>query len=532
MSITYIFGLLGGLALFLYGMDLMSSGLDLVAGNRMRSFVEKVTSNPIKGVFVGVIVTAIIQSSSATTVMLVGFVNAGLMSIYQATSVIMGANIGTTITGQLVALNITKIAPIIAFIGFAMNKGLKNERLKYIGQVIIGLGFLFMGMEFMSSSMAPLRKDPAFIQLMTKFSNPFLGILAGTVITGAIQSSAAALGILQAIANEGLIGLHSSMYIICGFNIGTCITSVLSAIGASKNAQRTAAVHVLFNFIGTVIFVLVSFFVPLDVFVANFSRNLPAAQIANMHTFFNFMTTIILFPFAKQLSNLATKVIKGKDKEAEELSLRYINPKTANDTLLVLTNVKAETLRMFDIARQNFKYSLEIFYNFDEEKYDIIFHNEEIINYLNTEITKYIIDALGHQMDDELAASLTGYMRAVRDIERVGDHTKSIAESAKANVTDNLVYTENSLKELNAVETSIMTMFNTMYEDISRIERNNRLRFFNKKVQNYVITYRNYHLERMKSGECDPVSGLAFEKVLSSLERISSYISNAGKLLG
>lgn len=530
MSITYIFGMLGGLALFLFGMDLMSGGLDLVAGNKMRGFVEKVTSNPLKGVFVGIIVTAIIQSSSATTVMLVGFVNAGLMSIYQATSVIMGANIGTTITGQLVALNITKVAPIIAFVGFAMYKGVKKERLKYIGQVIIGLGFLFMGMEFMSSSMSPLREDPGFINLMTKFSNPFLGIIAGTVVTGAIQSSAAALGILQALANQGIIDLRSSMYIICGFNIGTCITSVLSAIGSNKNAQRTAAVHVLFNLIGTVFFVIASFFIPIDKFVESFSRNLPAAQIANMHTLFNIVTTILLFPFARQLSNLATKVIKGEDKKREELSLRYINTKAIADSILVFTNVKAETKRMFNIAKENFSMSMDIFYKFDEEKYDAIFHNEEILNYLNSEITKYIIDALGNRMDDELAASLTAYMRIVRDIERVGDHTKSIAEGAKLNENRNLDYSDESVKEINAIQTSIMTMFNTLNENISKQERISRLTFFNKKVENYVTTYRNYHMDRMKSGTCDPESGLLFEKMLTSLERISAYVSNAGKL--
>lgn len=530
MSITYIFGMLGGLALFLFGMDLMSGGLDLVAGTKMRSFVEKVTSNPIKGVFVGTIVTAIIQSSSATTVMLVGFVNAGIMSITQATSVIMGANIGTTITGQLVALNITKLAPIISFIGFVMVKGAKKEKLKYIGQVVIGLGFLFMGMEFMSSSMSPLREEPSFIALLTKFSNPVLGIVVGTIVTAVIQSSAAALGILQALANEGLIGLKGCMYIICGFNIGTCITSVLSAIGSSKNAQRTAAVHVLFNFIGTIIFVIASFFIPIDKFVESFSRNLPAAQIANMHTLFNIVTTILLFPFSRKLANLAIKIVKGEEKQREELSLMYINPKLSNDSLVAFTNVKAETNRMFEIAKQNYKLSMECFYKFDDEKYDVVFHNEEIINYLNTEITRHIIDALGNRMEDALAASFTAYMRIVRDIERIGDHTKSIADFGKESKDVIGTFTEDSITEINAIETSIMTMFNTLNEDITKEERNNRLRFFNKKVENYVITYRNYHMDRMKSGLCNPENGLLFEKMLTALERISSYLSNAGKL--
>ena len=242
MSINYFIELLGGLALFLYGMEMMSSGLELVAGDRLRVVIEKMTSSFFKSILVGTFVTAIIQSSSATTVMVVGFVNAGLMTIYQAVGIIMGANIGTTITGQLVALNISTLAPIIAFVGFLLNTFSKNKKKRYIGQAVIGLGFLFMGMQFMSESMEPLRDYPGFVTLMTKFDNPILGVLAGTAITAILQSSSASLGILQAIANQGVMPLHSAMYIIFGFNIGTCITSVLSSVGSSKNAKRTALV--------------------------------------------------------------------------------------------------------------------------------------------------------------------------------------------------------------------------------------------------------------------------------------------------
>ena len=254
MSINYFIELLGGLALFLYGMEMMSSGLELVAGDKLRVVIEKMTSNFFKSILVGALVTAVIQSSSATTVMVVGFVNAGLMTIYQSVGIIMGANIGTTITGQLVALNISTLAPIIAFVGFLLNTFSKSKKKKYIGQSIIGLGFLFMGMQFMSDSMAPLRDYPGFASLMTKFDNPILGVLAGTGVTALLQSSSASLGILQAVANQGVISLHSAMYIILGFNIGTCVTSVLSSVGSSKNARRTALVHVLFNIIGKIIF--------------------------------------------------------------------------------------------------------------------------------------------------------------------------------------------------------------------------------------------------------------------------------------
>ncbi len=281
MSINYFIGLLGGLAIFLYGMEMMSNGLELVAGDRLRVIIEKMTSNFFKSILVGTIVTAIIQSSSATTVMVVGFVNAGLMTIYQAVGIIMGANIGTTVTGQLVALNISAIAPIIAFIGFTLHSFSKDNKKASLGQAIMGIGFLFMGMEFMSNTMQPLREYPGFVTMMTKFENPLLGVLAGTLITAIIQSSSAALGILQAIANQGIIPFKSSMYIVFGFNIGTCITSVLSTLGSSKNAKRTALVHVLFNIIGTIIFIILSVFVPIDKIVLSFSRDLPAAQIAN-----------------------------------------------------------------------------------------------------------------------------------------------------------------------------------------------------------------------------------------------------------
>ena len=252
MELSYLIGLLGGLVLFLYGMNLMSQGLELAAGNKMQKIIERFTSNRLSGVLIGTIVTAVIQSSSATTVMVVGFVNANLMTLGQAVGVIMGANIGTTVTGQLVALDIVKIAPLFAFAGFIMANFVKGkQRVKFIGTALLGLGILFMGMNIMSDSMKPLRESQVFIDLITKLHNPILGILAGVTITGIIQSSSASIGILQIIANQGLITVAGSMYIVCGFNIGTCVTSLLSSIGTSKNAKRTATVHILFNVLDT-----------------------------------------------------------------------------------------------------------------------------------------------------------------------------------------------------------------------------------------------------------------------------------------
>ncbi|WP_071025959.1 Na/Pi cotransporter family protein [Peptoniphilus raoultii] len=530
METSYFIGLLGGLALFLYGMELMSKGLELVAGTRLRIIIETMTSNLFKAILVGTVVTAIIQSSSATTVMVVGFVNAGVMNIYQAVGIIMGANIGTTITGQLVALNITSMAPLIAFIGFVLFTFSKKKVKKYFGQVVIGLGFLFMGMGFMSESMAPLQNNPDFISLMTKFSNPILGVLVGTGITAIIQSSSASVGILQAIANQGLIPLSSSMFIVCGFNIGTCITSVLSAIGTSKNAQRTAVVHVLFNLIGTIIFVVLSLFIPIEKIVIHFSRTLPAAQVANLHTIFNIGTTIILLPFSRKLADLSKLVIVGRDKAYDEMSLQYINPEVKKEPTLMLTDIKAEINRMFRICNDNFMATFSIIGNFDDEKYEHIYQREEVINLLNKEITRYIITGLGKEMDEMTSNVFAGYLRVVRDLERVGDHCKNIAEEAKLMDDEILEFTPITDDELKLIRTHIEDIFRVLSEDLTKHETDIEMKKGLERVQKDVEVIRNSHMDRMKEGICNPESGLVYEKMLTAFERIASYLSNAIRL--
>lgn len=530
MSINYFIELLGGLALFLYGMEMMSSGLELVAGDKLRVIIEKMTSNFFKAILVGAGVTAIIQSSSATTVMVVGFVNAGLMTIYQSVGIIMGANIGTTITGQLVALNISTLAPIIAFIGFLLNTFSKNKKKRYVGQSIIGLGFLFMGMQFMSDSMAPLRDYPGFVTLMTKFDNPFLGVIAGTAITALLQSSSASLGILQAIANQGVVSLHSAMYIILGFNIGTCVTSVLSSVGSSKNARRTALVHVLFNIIGTIIFVTASFFIPIDEIIKSFSRDLPAAEIANLHTVFNVATTLLLIPFSKKLADLSFKLIPGIDKEQEEMSLKYINLNVVKDAPATFTDVKAEIRRLLDIVTMNYESSVSLLSEFDEEKYDEIFRREGVINYLNKQISAFIIDSLGLSMNEKTSANFAAYLRISRDMERIGDHSKNIAEVAKLKYDEKLEFTDMTFEELREINTIIEKMFHSAIDSLDKDERVVFMRESNELVQKEASNFRNNHMLRMREKICNPESGLLYEKTLAAMERISSYISNASKL--
>ena len=299
MGVELLLGLLGGLALFLYGMQMMSNNLEAAAGNKMKQILEKLTTNRFMGILVGAGITALIQSSSATTVMTVGFVNSGLMSLKQAVWIIMGANIGTTITGQLIALDVGALAPLIAFIGVVLVVFVKNKKLQHIGGIVAGVGVIFIGMGMMSDAMLPLRDEPEFIQLMTSFKNPLLGVMAGALFTAVIQSSAASIGILQALAVSGVIGLHSAVFVLFGQNIGTCITAVLASVGTNRNAKRTTAIHLMFNVVGTVIFVVLCMVTPfVDWMIATNPAN-PAAQIANVHTIFNIATTVILFPFGR-----------------------------------------------------------------------------------------------------------------------------------------------------------------------------------------------------------------------------------------
>ena len=326
MGITDILSLFGGLALFLYGMQMMSTGLEAAAGNKMKSILEKLTSNRIKGVVVGAIITAVIQSSSATTVMVVGFVNSGLMTLKQAVWIIMGANIGTTITGQLIALDIGAIAPLFAIIGVGAIMFVKNEKVHHISSIIAGLGILFMGMDMMGAAMEPLQNSEAFINLMTQFSNPFLGILVGAVFTAVIQSSSASVGILQALAATGMIPLSSAVFVLFGQNIGTCITAVLASIGMKVNAKRTTIIHLMFNIIGTIIFTTICVATPAYVnWVESLTPGDPVAQIANAHTIFNIVTTLILLPFGSYMAKAAERILPDSKKAERRRPFRFVS---------------------------------------------------------------------------------------------------------------------------------------------------------------------------------------------------------------
>lgn len=383
MSLTNIMGLLGGLALFLYGMQMMSQGLENAAGNKMQQILEKLTANRFLGVLVGALITAVIQSSSATTVMVVGFVNAGMMTLNQAVWIIMGANIGTAITGQLIALDAGAVAPIIAFIGVILIIFSKKEKIGYVGSILAGLGILFIGMDMMGGSMEPLAQSQSFISLLTKFSNPILGILAGTIFTAIIQSSSASVGILQALAGSGIVTLDSAAFILFGQNIGTCITAFLAALGANRNAKRTTIIHITFNVIGTIIFTILCITTPLIPVLQGMTESAPK-QIANLHTMFNVTTTLILLPFGTALTKLAQHILPDP-KTGEPVQGQIGHLQTKNSDVLGMASITLEETKrkledMLLLAEQNVHSSYDVFLQCDRNVFQQIEKREEQVD--------------------------------------------------------------------------------------------------------------------------------------------------------
>ena len=384
MGITDILSLLGGLALFLYGMHMMSNGLEAAAGNRMKSILEKLTSNRIKGVLVGAVITAVIQSSSATTVMLVGFVNSGLMTLSQAVWVIMGANIGTTITGQLIALDISAIAPIFAIGGVAAMMFIKNEKVHHISGIFSGLGILFMGMAMMGDAMVPLQDSQTFINFMTTVENPLVGILIGAIFTAIIQSSSASVGILQALAATGMVPLSSAVYILFGQNIGTCITAVLASIGMKVNAKRTTVIHLMFNIFGSILFTVICMTTPFVSWMEALTPGNPVAQIANVHTTFNIVTTLILLPFGNVMARIATQILPDSKKEDDgDYRLKYITRFESNyaigSSAVALSQVRDEIERMRDMVSKNIAKAYDVLIQYNEKDMEKISERETYI---------------------------------------------------------------------------------------------------------------------------------------------------------
>ena len=538
MKITDFISLLGGLGLFLYGMQMMSNGLEAAAGNRMKKILERLTSNRFLGVLVGAGITAAIQSSSATTVMVVGFVNSGMMTLSQAVWIIMGANIGTTITGQLIALDVGALAPLFAFIGVALIVFVKKQRVHHYGKIIAGLGILFIGMDMMSSSMMPLRESEAFINLMTKFSNPVLGILAGTIFTAIIQSSSASVGILQALASSGVIGLSQAVYVLFGQNIGTCITAVLASIGTSRSAKRTTIIHLMFNIIGTIIFTIICILTPFALFVEGLTPGNVSQQIANMHTIFNITTTILLLPFGNYLAKLATKILPDLPEEKSDvMHLEFIRPIPIENrgetkiglSAIAITAIKKELQRMTSMARENVTMSFEAVRDANTSMLDDIRNREEYIDYLNKEISKYVSRTLVKERNPKDSQYMSALFKVCGNLERIGDHAMNIGEYTNMIKEKDITFSREVRGQL-AMMQEVCEKALDMIDQIEQVgysaETLKKIEDLEQQIDDMTEDFRNSQIERMQTGACSDEGCVIYSEMLTDFERIGDHILN------
>lgn len=543
MKITVFFSLLGGLALFLYGMQMMSNGLEAAAGNKMKQILEKLTANRFLGVLVGAGITAVIQSSSATTVMVVGFVNSGMMTLKQAVWIIMGANIGTTITGQLIALDVGQLAPLFAFCGVALIVFVKKQKVHHYGLIVAGLGILFIGMEMMSGAMMPLRESEAFVSLMTKFSNPVLGILAGAVFTAVIQSSSASVGILQALAGSGLIGLSNAVYVLFGQNIGTCITAILAAIGTSRNAKRTTVIHLMFNLIGTTIFTIACITTPLTSLVESLTPDNVASQIANMHTLFNIVTTLLLLPFGNYLAKAAVRILPEKqDEQADVMHMEFIRPmETKRDTqiglsAIAVTGIKKELHRMIDMAKENVEASFQAVKAGTTENLETVQEREEYIDYLNKEISKYISKVLVNESNPRDSQYISALFKVCGNVERIGDHAMNICGYTKLIEKQGISFSQEVRVEIDAMKEVCIKALEFLNEIHHNQQDNNQdvkaIEKLEQQIDDMTDDYRQKQLVRMQKGTCSEEGCIIYSEMLTDFERIGDHILNIGQEMG
>lgn len=533
MGMTEILGLLGGLALFLYGMQMMSEGLEDAAGNRMKQILEKLTANRFLGVLVGAGITAVIQSSSATTVMVVGFVNSGMMTLQQAVWIIMGANIGTTITAQLITLDVGMLAPLLAFLGVAMIVFFKAPKLHHFGKILAGFGVLFIGMDMMGTAMEPLQESEAFISLMTTFSNPFLGILAGAVFTAVIQSSSASVGILQALAKNGLIPFSSAVFVLFGQNIGTCITAVLAAIGTNRSAKRTTVIHLMFNVIGTLIFTLLCLNLPVTDWIGGLTPGDPSAQIANMHTTFNIVTTILLVPFGTYMAKLATVLLPEGKESSGATALHSITEEyrrgstTLGSNAVHLDLLQHEIDRMLALAEENAHRSYEAVLRGDTGALKALDQTESTIDAMNKEISQYISHILVHNNSNQIVSAIKEYFQITGNAERIGDHAANIGGYVETMERLSVKFSDTAREELRQMQELTRQALQLVQNREGTPEQWLRaMEALEDRFDELTEEYRRKHLERMHRGQCSEEACILYSELLTDFERIGDHALN------
>ena len=531
MSITTIFMLFGGLGFFLYGMKMMSEGLEKAAGAKMRSILEFFTKNRFIGMVVGIIFTAIIQSSNATTVMVVSFVNSGLMNLMQASGVILGANIGTTITGQLIAFNLSDIAPLIVIIGVIMIMFCKKQSIKKIVEVILGFGILFMGLSIMSDSMSAVKNSPRILNFLASLTNPFAAILVGFLITAVLQSSSATVGIILLMVSQKLLEFTICPFMILGCNIGSCVSALVASLSGKKDAKRAALIHFLFNVIGSAIFfcILLVAVEPFTNAILYISGGSLARSVANVHTLMKVLEVAMMFPFMGWIVKLTYKIVPGKDTTAEDqYELLYIGDGSMMSPTTAVMDSIHEIEHMGKVAVMNLKKSMDALCNLNEKEIQEVYETEEYIDFLNRKITNYLVKANEIALPIADEKLIGGLFHVVNDIERIGDHAENFVDSAKTRIERGIELTDKAKKQLldmmdkttKILEYSLEMFTNRNYEHMREIlQLEEEIDEMEKKLQ-------NAHVKRLTKNKCTPEAGMIFSDTISGLERVADHATN------
>ena len=531
MSIYNLFTVLGGLGLFFLGMKYMGEGLELAAGNKLRVMLEKITSNRFLGMLVGLVVTAVIQSSSATDAMVVGFTNAGLMELSQTVGILFGAKIGTCVTSVLLSFDIKKIVPLFIFIDVVVMMFVKKNNYKYYGQILAGFGILFFGMDMMSGALKSLNENGLIDGILSSVNNPFIGILLGTAVTAVIQSSSASVGILMALAAAGAISVDQAIFIVFGMNLGATMPAFLSAAGAKRNAKQVAVLNMLITLSGVIILTPLTMLLPVADTIENLLPGNTAAQISAAHIFFNVSMTIILLPFSPLLVKLTQKILPyHEDPEKDKMAVEFIDNRILTTPPMAVLQCEKEVARMSRLVQKNYNRSMIAFFDRDKDSIDKVLEREKVIDFLSKEITEYIVklNALDLQSHDrQIVAAMYS---AIQDLERIGDHAENIVEYTRTVIEEKLTFSDTAIAELHDISDkcrSLMelsfAMFNAqggspeLIEHIIKIEDS---------VDDCKDDYKQEHIRRMDEGLCDAVSGTTFLNMLIDIERIADHCIN------
>ena len=539
---SMIIPFVGGLAMFIYGMNIMADGLQNAAGSKMKKILEVLTQNKLMGILLGALVTAIIQSSSATTVMVVGFVNAGLMNLTQAISIIMGANIGTTITGWLVSsaewakfLSPSTLAPLAVMAGVIISLVGKKAKSKDVAAIIIGFGILFIGMSTMSDAVKPLRESEAFKTMFISLgANPFLGILAGAVVTAIIQSSSASQGILLSLAAAGLVPIKAAVFIIMGQNIGTCVTAIMSSVGASKTAKCVGTMHLLFNITGSILFSLIALVVFAKADPSLGEGIITMTEISAIHTAFNIGTTIVMIPLSGLIIKIAMKVNRITEISTEdEAQLVHLDKRMMSTPAVAVAGAKLETIRLSRIARENLVMAMETLANHDSEKIAAVKQKEGVINKVCDDVSQYLVELVMHHLNDKDNETVTSLLNTISDIERIGDHAENIAELAEEMANEGISFSEMAMGELHEMSKATMGSYDNAIRamELDDVSYAVKTAFLEQQVDKMEKDLRLGHIDRLSNAECSVSAGIHFLDLISNLERVSDHAMNIAQVV-